>query len=198
MNLDRSGGAYRLGHVLHQQVGQDTGIDVTRPQDDSVSPFNRLQHRRIHISLGVKPDIVNAHVQVVPAQVNNRFPEKFLAVFQPGHQGRMGKGNRQHLASNPQHLGRLFNGGDGVSGDLGEGGQQQVAKVMAVQAVAGTEAVVEEAAHQVALGIFRSQGHQALPDVPRRQLAQLLPQPPGTTPAVGHCYDSGQVAVLVP
>ncbi len=85
-------------------------------------------------------------------------PINFRSIVQVRHQIRPGEGDWENLTVDPQHLGGFFNGGDGVSRHFGKDRQQQVAEIVPTEAISGAKSVFEQAAHQVAVEVFRGQG----------------------------------------
>ena len=137
-------------------------------------------------------------MQIVPPQVNRRFPGQFRPILQAGAQGGAGQGNGQHRAVDAQQPRRLVNGGYRVAGHLGQRRQQQIAETVPVQPLPGGEAVVKQPPHQVGCRIVPGQRHQTPPQIPRRQMPQLGPQPPAAAPAVGHRDDGRKIALPGP
>ena len=197
MNLDGVRGVDGLGHILNQQVGQNAGVNVPRPQHNGVGAGNGLQNGGIGVGFGVQVNIVDGDIKIVAAQVNGRFAHQPGAVLQPGAEGGLGEGNGQHGAGviYAQNPGGLGDGGNGVAGDFGKRRQQQVAEAVVFEAVAGGEAVVKKAAHQVGGFVIAGQRHQAAAQVAGRQMPQLLAQTPAAAAAVGHRHHGGEVAV---
>ena len=198
MDFDRRRLIYRLRHILHQQVRQNAGINVPRPQHDGVCLGDGVQRRRVGVGFRIQINIVNGNIQIVPPQVNRRFPGQFRPVLQPGAQGGAGQGNRQHCPVDAQQPRRLVNGGYGIAGYLGQRRQQQVAETMPVQPLPGGKAIVKKPPHQVGRRIVPGQRHQTPPQIPRRQMPQLRPQPPAAAAAVGHRDNGGKIAAPGP
>ena len=68
------------------------------------------------------------------------------AIFQHGDQVDVGQRRREDAAADGQDLTADADGFGEVSGDVGEGGEEEIAEIVADQAAAGFEAVLEQAA----------------------------------------------------
>ena len=124
------------------------------------------------------------------------LPGHGRAVGQLGAEGDVLQGGGQDAAPHVEHPGGLLEGPLEGAGDLGHGGDVQVAEGVPGQVVALPvgglgEAVLEQGRDQ---RIAVRQGGDALPEVARGEHAQVAPQPAGGAAVVADRDHRGQVA----
>ena len=196
VDLQRVGGAHRIGNAVHQQVWDDAGIQASRPQQDQVGLTDRTHRLRQRLGmLGQQAHTLNAAVLSLFEGTDLGLPQHRGAVFKGGLQRHVGIGHRQHPAGDGQHLAhaghRLVEG----IGNAVEGRQDQIPEGLARQ-VAGArrEAVGQQLLHD---RLHIGQGLHTVADVPRRGHAKVLAQPAGSASVIRHGDDSGQVLGVV-
>ena len=161
VDLDRGAGPERLDHAVHQQVGEDRGVERTGADDHHLGVEDgglrlRVDRRRG----GLEEDPVDPAV-----------PDRDLGLPDPellsrgGAENDIGERAGDDGAPDGEDAPRLPDGVLEVAGDLGHGHDEEVPKGVAAQLAVAAEAVLEELGHQ-RLGL--GQGGQALPEVPRR------------------------------
>ena len=96
---------------------------------------------------------------------------------------------RQDGTPHGQHLAGDANRVEEVARDLGEGGEEEVTEAVARELPLAREAELEELRHQ---RLDLGQRDETVPDVARRQHLELVAEPPGAAPVVGHGDDGRQ------
>ena len=186
--------SHRLGHAIHQQVGDDAGVQAPRPQEDDVRLADGVQRSR------QRRRVLRLHAHLGDAAVLGTleggdfgFSHHRRAVFKLRHHVHILVGHRQHLPRDGQDLAhacyRLVKGG----GDTVQRRQEQVAEALPCQAPL-LEPVVQQVFHD---GFRVGHSLQAAADVARRGHPQVLPQHAGAAAIVGHGDDGGQVVGIV-
>ena len=191
VNLQGIGFGDGLGHALHQQIGDDAGIQAAGTQEDHVrlpdGLQSALQGRRTFRQQAHPPD---AAVLPFLAVEDFRLAQDLGAIFKLCLQLDVGGGHREHPAGDGQDLAhaadRLI---EAAAGNTVEGRQEQVAEALPLEGALG-EAVVEQLSHQ---GLHVGQGFQAVSHVPRRQHPQFLAEYAGAAAVVRHRDDGGEV-----
>ena len=112
------------------------------------------------------------------------------AVVHLGDQGGVDRGGRVDAAARGENLGGQLDGLGKVAGDLSESGDKEVAEVVALQGIAGAEAMVEEAGEQC---FFFAEGDHAVAQVAGGKHVEVLAQAAGGATVVGDGDHGGQV-----
>ncbi len=118
-------------------------------------------------------------------------PADLVAALELRVQHHVVERGRQHAAPYLEDLGGLLDGAFEVAGDLGQGGHEEVAEAVALEAAVVGEAVLEQAAHD---RLVVGQGHEAVAQVARRRHAHVAAQQPRAAAVVGHRHHGGEVA----
>ena len=196
IDLQGVGAADGLPHPVHQQIGDDAGVEAPRPQQNEVGLPDGPQR----LGEGGRPLRQQAHpgdaaVLLLLEGADLGLPHHALPVLKGGLQLHVLIGHRQNPAGDGQDLAhpghRLVKG----PGDAVEGGQDQVAEGLTGETPrpAG-EPVGQKLVHD---GLHIGQGLHAVADVPRRRHAQVLPEHAGAAAVVGHGDDGGHVAGIL-
>src|SRR4029077_7668046 len=82
------------------------------------------------------------------ASGNTRFPVNFAAAFERGDQSYVGDRRRKNPAANRQDFAADAHRLREIAGDMGKGGEEEVAEIVANEAAAGVKAILKEAAKQ--------------------------------------------------
>ena len=196
MDFDGGGCGDGAGDIFHQEVGQDAGIDVAGAEDDGVGAGDGGEDGGMDIGGGIQIDVVNTDVQLVAAEVDFGFAAELGAVVEAGVEGGFGEGNGEDAAAHFQHLGGGGDGAGSAAGDFGHGGEQQIAKAVSVEALAGGETVLKEAAHHIGGFGVAGEGEEAAAEVAGGEMAEFVAQASAAAAAVGHGDDGGEVAVV--
>jgi hypothetical protein len=112
------------------------------------------------------------------------------AVFHAGDEGGVGGGDGIDAASGGEDFGSELNGLGKVAGDFGEGGDEEVAEVVAFERFALAEAVVEEAGEQV---FFSTEGDHAVAEVAGGEHVEVLAETAGGAAIVSDGDQGGEV-----
>ena len=89
-----------------------------------------------------------------------------------------------------QNLRGQLDGVGKVAGDVGQGGDEEIAEVVSAESVAGLEAIGEELRQQV---FFVAEGDHAVAQVAGRQHVEVLAQAAGGTAVVGDGDDRCEI-----
>ena len=129
-------------------------------------------------------------VDVVHSIGHLRFTDPHLAA-RGGAEDDVLEGRRNDLATHREDPAGLTDGVLEVSGDLGHGGDEEVAERVPGERSLAAEAVLEQLGHQ---GLGLGERGQALADVSRREHAVFLAKPPARAAVVGDGDDRHDVA----
>ena len=160
-------------NAVHQQVGDDAGIQAARGQDDEIRLADRLHRLRQGLGLiRTQPDPADAAALLPFHLADAGFALDGVPIFKFRLQAEVGVGHRQDLACDGQHLAQPRNRLVEAGHDAVERRQEQIAKALPRQAPLG-EAVAHEPGHD---RLGTGQRLHTVAYVPRRQHAQILAQ----------------------
>ena len=176
----RAGGEQRLAQIFNQQVGHDARVEAAGTDDDEVGIEDGADG--VGVGLGV------GGIEEELADAGAVFRDVVLAVDElivlgAGRKSYVGAGGREDDAAHVEDAAGLADGRLEVPGDVGHGDDEEVAEGVALEPIAGAEAVLEEARHE-RLGL--GQGGQALADIAGGDDAEVLAETSGGAPVVGH------------
>ena len=169
----------RMGNVAHEKVGDERGVERARTDGDEVGESDGFK------GLGQGRNVFGLEHELGDAEAAGGdvgFAADFAAIVHAGDKGGVGGGDGIDAAAGGEDFGSELNGLAKVAGDFSEGGDEEVAKVVALERVALAEAVIEEAREQV---FFFAEGNHAVAKVARGQHVEVLAQPAGGTTIVG-------------
>ena len=127
-----------LGHLRHQQRWQHARIEAAGTGDDHVRAPHGLERavhtprRRRHDREAADPGAGRRH---------GRFAQYLATVEELGGERHLIGSGRHDAPTGPDHTSCELHGAGEVTGDLGEGGEHQIAERMTFQAVARLEPV---------------------------------------------------------
>ena len=139
--------------------------------------------------VGNQGNMVDTAVLLLLEGGDLRLPRHPRAVLKDRLQLHVGAGHRNDFAGDGQHMAHLGNRLLKGACHSVEGGQEQIAEGLPRQGALG-EAVGQQLLHD---GLGVGQGFHTVADIPRRGHPQVLAQPPGAAPVVGHGDDGGEV-----
>ena len=182
IDLKRVGGVQRFGNALHQQVGDDAGIQAAGAQNDKLRLFDGPQ------CLRQRRDVPRQQAHRLDIQIlvffrgcDGRFSHHAAAIGKQGLQRHILRTDGKHLpryGKDPVHIADgLFKG----AADVVERQKKQISEALSLQ-TAGIEPVVEQLAHG---GAGIGQGKNAVADIAGGQHAKLPPQLAGGAAVVG-------------
>ena len=184
----RAGGEQRLAQVFNQQVGHDARVEAAGTDDDEVGIEDGADGVGVGLGVGgIEEELADAGA--VLRDVVLAVDE--LIVLGAGRKSYVGAGGREDGATHVEDAAGLADGRLEVPGDVGHGDDEEVAEGVALEPIAGAEAVLEEARHE-RLGL--GQGGQALADIAGGDDAEVLAEASRGAPVVGHGDDGGEVA----
>lgn len=184
----------RFAHSGGEQVRYDARVEVARADDDVVGIEDGFARPRIELAVADEEGVFDGEVGVVFGDVDVGFADDGFAVFERHAQVHVTERYRDDLSADVEHFAEFLDARFEVAGDVGEGGEQEVANGVPAHAVAALEAVFEKLADGV--GVL-GEGEDGAADVARRQNAELVAEFAGRTAGVGHRYDGRQVEPFV-
>ena len=183
-----------LRHPLHQQIGDHTGVEAPRPQQDQVRLPDGLQGG----GQGPGPlrdqgHMVDPAVLLLFEVIDLGLPHHPGAVLKDSLQLHIGAGHRDHTAGNGQHLAHLRDRLLKGAGHPVQGGQDQVAEGLSGQRPLG-EPIGEQPLHD---GLHIGQGLHTVADVPRWGHPHVPAQHPGAAAVVRYRHHRSEVPGIV-
>src|ERR1700722_2324899 len=109
-------------------------------------------------------------------------------VFESGDEGNVGNCGGENLAADRKDLAADADGFGEISGDVSKGGEKQVAEIVADEAAAGVEAILEEPAEK---SFVLAESDHAIANVTRRKDAVFAAQAAGAATVIGGGGDGG-------
>jgi len=182
-----SGASDGVSNLGDEQVGDDTGVERAGPHEDEVRLLDGLDGRGERTDAAwVQPNFTNGH----PAAGNARFALHALAVGKSSDQMHVGKRGRKDPATNSEDFARDADGFGKVTRHMGKSGQEEIAEIVATQATAGVEAILEKPTEK---GFVLGECHHAVTDVAGGKHAIFAAETAGTATVIGDRNDGGEV-----
>ena len=191
IQLDGFGFPNSIGNAVHQQIGDNAGIEASGRQHDHVGIQNGL-HCRIQRfgMLRQQAYAADAAVLLFLTIENAGFPQHSGPVLKGGLQLDVFIGHRQHTTGDGQYLAQTRHRLVKAGHDIVQRRQQQVAQTLARQ-----RTVCKPVGHQLAhQRLTVGQGLQAVADIAGSSHPQILPQHTGAAAVIRHSNDGGDVA----
>ena len=116
------------------------------------------------------------------------------SIFQFSPQRHICISGRINHAFNSENFRRKVHGFREITGHFSHSREKEIAEAMAVKAANAAEPESEEAGHEV---FVFGQGDHAVSNIARRQSAQFLAKPPGTSAIIGDRHDRRQLCVAL-
>ncbi len=172
-------GAEGFGNAMNQKVSDDAGEEGARANGDEVGAGDGLEglRRRGRIRR-FERELDNA----LAAGCDFGLAANEGAIFHAGGDGDVGGCSGEDVSTRGKDLGGKTNGLGEVAGHLGEGGDEEVAEVMAAQFGALAEAVTEELGDEAL--IFGESDH-AVAQISRRQHVEIAAEAAAGATVVG-------------
>ena len=190
VNFQGTGLPDGLHDTIHQQVGDDAGIQAPRRQHHHLRLPDGLHRLRQGLgTAGQQIHPADAAVLLLLALKDAGLPHHPYAVFKLRLQLDILIGHRQHPTGDGQHLTQALYRPVKTGHDAVESRQKEIAEALARQ-LSLREAVVHQLGHQ---GFGIGQRLQTVADISRRKHPQVLPQPPGAAAVVGHRDDGRDI-----
>ena len=180
--------------AVHQEIGDDAGVEAARPQHHHVRLPDGAD--RVRQRLGMlrhQPHLADAAVLLFFAVKNLRLAYHRGAVFKFRLQLDVRRGHRQHPSREGKYLAHAAHRHIKGRGDAVHGGQKEVPEALPGQG-AFRKAVVQQLAHE---RLRVGQRLHTVADIPRRRHAQVLAQHAGPAAVIGHCHHGGEVFRIV-
>ena len=176
------------GDFRDQQVRENAGVKRAGTEEDQVGLPNGFDGpgERTHAARR-KPDFLDRRAA---AGGDARLAVNDAAVFEGGNEVNVRKRRWKDAAAYGQHFAADADGFGEIAGDVGERGEEKIAKIVADEAAAGVEAVLKQAAEE---GFIFRKSHHAVADVAGRENAVLAAQAAGTAAVIGDGDDGGEV-----
>ena len=176
--------------AVHQQIGDNAGIETSGGQHDHVSVQNGLYCRVQRLGmLRQQAHTADAAVLLFLTIENAGFSQHGGPVLKGGLQLDVFIGHRQHTAGDGQYFAQTRHRLVKAGHDIVQRRQQQVA-----QALARQRAVCKPVGHQLAhQGFTVGQGLQAVADIAGSRHTQILPQHSGAAAVIRHSNDGSDV-----
>ena len=151
-----------LGNFRDEEIGNDAGVERAGTHKDQVGFLNGINGFGEGTNAARHElDLSDGHA----AAGDFRFAANVLAIGERRGEMHVGDGGGKDAAAYGENFTGDANGFGEIAGHVGEGGKEQVAKIMANEAAAGMKTVLEEAAEQ---RFILRKGHHAVANVPGR------------------------------
>ncbi len=182
-----AGAADGFGDAADEQIGDQGGVEGAGAEGDEVGGGDGFE------GLGEGGGVGGGEHELGDGAVGGGdagFAVDGGAVVHAGGDGGVGGGAGVDAAAGGEDLGAGLDGLGEVSGDAGEGGEEEVAEAVAFE-VAGGEAVLEEAGEE---GFVLGEGDEAVADVAGGKHLEVFAETTRGAAVVGDGDDGGEVA----
>ena len=176
-----------LGDTADEQVGDQRGVERTGAEGDEVGVGDGFEGGGEGFGVGGDEHELD---DAVWAGGDAGFAVDEGAVVHARGEGDVGVGGGVDAAAGGEDLGGHLHGLGEVSGDVGEGGEEEIAEAVAFE-VAVVEAVLEEAGEQE---LVLGERDHAVADVSGREHVEFFAETAGGATVVGDGDDGGKVA----
>jgi hypothetical protein len=112
------------------------------------------------------------------------------AIRKRGNEVNVRKRGRKDAAANGEDFGGNTNSFGEITGDVGESGEEEIAEIVAAEATAEVETVLEKLGEQ---GFVFGEGDQAVADVAGREHAIFAAEATGAATVIGNGDNGGQI-----
>ena len=182
------GGEERRAEVLNEEIGEHARVEAAGTDDDEVGIEDGAHGVGVGLGVGgIEEELADAGA--VLGDVVLAVDE--LVVVGAGGERHIDERGGEDGAAHVEDAAGLVDGRLEVPGNVGHGDDEEVAEGVALEPVAGAEAVLEEARHE---GFGLGEGGHALADVAGGDHTEVLAQASGGTPVIGHGDNGGEVA----
>ena len=175
-----------VGDFGYQQVWKDARVKRARAEEDEVGfadGFDRF--RKGARSAMRKREALDAFA----AGGDAGFAVDAAAVFESSNERDVRNCGGENLAPDREDFAADANGFGEIAGDVSEGGEEEVAEIVADEAAAGVETILEEAAEK---GFILAESDHAVTDIARREDAIFAAEATGAAAVVGDGDDRGE------
>jgi len=175
-----------VGDLGYQQVGKDARVERARAKEDEVGFADGFER------FGEGARVTRRKREALDALTAGSdagFAVDAAAVFESSDEGDVGNCRREDLTADRQNFAADANSFGEVAGDVSEGGEEEVAEIVANEAAAGVEAILKEAAEK---GFVLAEGDHAVADVAGREDAIFAAEAAGAAAVVGDGDDGGE------
>jgi len=176
-----------LGDFRNQQIWKDAGIERAGAHENKVSVVDGVD------SSGKRTDTARNEFEFADrcrTAGNVGFARNALASGERGDKMNVGDRGRKDAATNGQDFRGDPNGFGEVSGDVSEGGEEEIAEIVAAEAASRLEAILEETAEE---GFVFGKRDHAVANVAGRKDAIFAAQASGAAAVVGDGDDGGEI-----
>lgn len=183
----RFGADDRAGDFRNEEIGNDAGVERARSHQDEVGFVDRFDGR------GKRTDPAGRQFNSANGSLaagDAGFALHALAVRESCDQVHIGDRRGKDAAANGENLAGNTDGFGEVPGHVCQSGKKKIAEVVATEAAAGVETVLEQAAQK--RFVFRERDH-AVANVAGRKNAIFAAQAAGAAPVIGYGDDGGKV-----
>src|SRR5258707_1417941 len=138
----RFGSGDGVGDLGNEQVGENAGVEGTRAEKNQIGLANGFDGfgKRAH---GTREE--REFLNRDSAGGDARLAAYSAAVLQGSDQGHVGNRGRKDATADGQDFAADANGFGEIAGNVCEGGEKEVAKIVADEAATGVETILEEA-----------------------------------------------------
>src|SRR6266403_184934 len=135
--------SHGTGDFRDEQIRKNAGVERTWAQKNQVGILNGLDCFRQGADVARKQ---REPMDWRSASGNARFPVNFAAAFEGGDQSHVGDRRRENPAANRQDFAADAHRLREIAGDMSERSEEEVAEIVADEAVAGVKAILKKVA----------------------------------------------------
>lgn len=170
-----------------KKIGNDAGVERAGAHENEVRLLNGFDGR------GKRADTARIQFQFAnrkPAARDAGFTVDALAIAEGCDEMHVGNGGRKDAPADGEDFAGNPHGFSEVTGDMGQGSEEEIAEIVAAEAPAGMKTILEETAEK---GFVLGEGDHAVADVTGRKHAIFAAEPAGTATVIGNRDDGGEV-----
>jgi len=183
-----AGASDGVGNFGDEEIGNEAGVERARAKEDEIGLVNGFDGSRERL------DAARGKFETTDGGRGVRdigFALDAAAIGEGGDEMHVGDGGRKDAAANGEDFAGNANGLGEISGDVGEGGEEEIAEVVPAEAASGLEAILKELAEE--RFVFRK-GDHAVANVARRKDAIFAAEAAGAAAVIGDGDDGGKIA----
>ena len=135
----------RLRYAWHQEIGQDTRIEISGTEDDEVGGGNGQQHTRDGRAIGgIEPNLFDVQMGIILGNIDAVLTTDNRPVFQAGAELNVRLSHRKHHFAHVQQVAQCQYSLQRAPFELIQGGEDDVAYGVLPQVSSARETVQEE------------------------------------------------------
>lgn len=183
-----------LSNTIDEEIGDDARIEIARTDDDIIRIEQSLSGSWIEFAATDKERIADREIRIVLRDIDIGLSDDLRAIFEGDAELDVIECHRDDFPSDIEHLWELFDRFFEVSGDIGEGCEEEIPDRVTRHTISRLESVFEEFSDDTR--ILR-EGCDRPTDIPRREYPELIADLTRTPSRIGDRNDCREIVIFI-